>query len=329
MDISDVRRPTKEGHTVHRTQEENLEMVNWALENYVQVYRDFFAIDGIWGRKSDREKFPGAKDTYTFEMLMPDGKALQGCTSHDLGQNFAKVFNIKFLDKDGKEKVAWQTCWGLSTRSIGALIMAHGDDQGLILPPKLAPVQIVIIPIFQGKTGDKDLIKKAEEIKKRLDNFRVEVDLREGHSVGWKFNDWELRGAPLRLELGQKELKEIKATLARRDDRKKISVSLKSLPAEVKKIFDSIQENLLANSRRFLKENTREVVDYGAFKEIMKKEKGFIKAFWCENPKCEAKIKEETKATVRVLPADAKEEKSKCIYCQKPAEKKWVFAQAY
>jgi prolyl-tRNA synthetase len=319
----------QEGHTVHGTQEENLEMVNWALENYVNVYRDFFAIDGIWGKKSEREKFPGARTTYTFEMLMPDGKALQGCTSHNLGQNFAKVFNLKFLDKDGKEKIPWQTCWGLSTRSIGALIMVHGDDQGLILPPKLAPAQIVIIPIFQGKEDDKNLIKKAEEIKKSLDSFRVEIDLREGHSVGWKFNEWELRGVPLRLELGQKELKEKKATLVRRDTGEKSLAPFSSLAKEVKEALDLIQKNLFLKSSRFMKENTREVSDYDAFKLIMKKEKGFIRAFWCENPDCEAKLKEETKATVRALPFDAEEEKGKCIYCQEPAEKKWVFAQTY
>ena len=192
----------QEAHTIHQTEKKALEMVNWALENYAKIYQDFFAIDGIGGKKSELEKFPGAKTTFTFEMLMPDGKALQGCTSHNLAQNFARVFNIKFLDKDGKEKMPYQTSFGLSTRSIGGLIMVHGDDQGLILPPKLAPIQIVIIPIFQGKPGDKNLIKKAEELKNILKDFRVEIDLRKEHSIGWKFNDWELKGVPLKIELG-------------------------------------------------------------------------------------------------------------------------------
>ncbi|MBU4298768.1 proline--tRNA ligase [Patescibacteria group bacterium] len=315
----------QEAHTVHQTEEEALEMVKWALENYVNVYQDFFAIDGISGQKSESEKFPGAKTTQTFEILMPDGKALQGCTSHDLGQNFAQAFNLKFLDKDGKEKMPYQTCFGLSTRCLGALIMVHGDDQGLILPPKLAPIQIVIIPILPAQ----NLIQKAKELKNVLKEFRVEIDFTKEHSIGWKFNEWEIKGVPLRIELGQKELKEKKATLARRDTGQKISISLESLENEVKEILEAIQKNLLERSRKFLKENTKDVSDYRDFKEIMKKEKGFIKAFWCQNPKCEAKIKEETKATVRVLPFDAPEEKGKCIYCQETAEKKWIFGQAY
>lgn len=332
----------QEGHTVHQTKEEALEQVKWALENYVNVYRDFFAIDGIWGQKSEAEKFHGAKTTWTFEMLMPDGKALQGCTSHDLGQNFAKVFSIKFLDKDGKEKIPWQTCFGLSTRSIGALIMVHGDDQGLILPPKLAPIQLVLIPILQGKAGDKDLIKTTEEIKDILKDFRVEIDFRKEYSIGWKFNEWELKGVPLRIEIGHKEIKENKATFVRRDNGERSLAPFSSLAERVKEILEAIQKNLFEKSKKFLAENMKEVFYYKEFKETMKREKGFIKAFWCQNSKCEAKIKEETKATIRLLPArirlseamagrpfDAPEEKGECIYCGKPAKNKWVFAQAY
>jgi len=319
----------QEAHTVHRNKAEAVEQVIWALDNYVKVYQDFFALAGVWGKKSESEKFPGALTTFTFEMLMPDGKALQGCTSHNLGQNFAKVFDIKFLDKDGKEKIPWQTCFGLSTRSIGALIMVHGDDQGLVLPPKLAPIQIVIIPIFQRKAGDKNLLKRAEELKAKLNNFRVEIDIRKEYSVGWKFNEWELKGVPLRIELGQKELKEEKVSLVRRDTGEKNFFSFNFLESEVKKILDLIQKNLLEKSSRFLKENIKEVFDYQEFKEIMKRERSFIEAFWCEDPKCEAKIKEETKATVRVLPADSSQEKGKCIFCQMPASRKWLFSQAY
>lgn len=320
----------QEGHTAHINHQEALKQAKWAINEYVKLYRDYFAIDGYFGEKSEAEKFPGAQTTLTFEMLMPDGKALQGCTSHDLGQNFSKVFNIKFLDKNGKEQTVWQTSWGLSTRSIGALVMVHGDDSGLILPPRLAPVQIIIIPILQGKSAiDKNLLKKAEALKKDLNDFRSEIDSRKEYSVGWKFNEWELKGVPLRIEIGPEELKNKKATLVRRDNGKRSLALFGSLGREIGKILDSIQADLLKNSKKFLKENTKEVSDYKEFKEFMKKDRGFVKAFWCESRQCEEKIKEETKATGRVLPFGAKEEKGKCIYCGKPAKRKWIFAQAY
>lgn len=319
----------QEGHTIHQTHQEALNEVKRALDVYLKLYQDCFAIDGFSGKKSQSEKFPGAKTTYTFEMLMPDGKALQGCTSHDLGQNFAKVFNIKFLDKYGKERTPWPTSWGLSTRSIGALIMVHGDDNGLILPPQLAPIQIIIVPVLQGKAIDKNLERKARELKEILKDFRVEIDQRKGYSLGWKFNDWELKGVPLRIELGQREIKEKKLTIVRRDSGEKLSLPLADLARELKKVLDLIQKNLFEKSRQYLKENTREVSDYKEFKEIMRKNRGFIKAFWCENPKCEAKIKEETKATNRLLPLNSPKEKGKCIYCGKKAIQRWIFAQAY
>jgi len=319
----------QEAHTVHETHEEAIEEVMRALKMYVDFYRDFLAIDGIFGKKSESEKFPGAEKTYTYEMLMPDGKALQGCTSHDLGQNFAKPFGIRFVGRDGKEKIPWQTCWGFSTRSIGALIMVHGDDSGLIIPPKIAPIQIIIIPIFQGKPSDRILEKKVKTLKSILKDFKVKVDFRQEYSVGWKFNEWELKGVPLRIEIGQKEVKENKATLVRRDNGEKYSVPLVALVSETKKTLDSIQKNLLEKSSKYLKENTREVFDYKEFQDIMKRNRGFLKVFWCEDPKCEEKIKAETKATNRVLPLNAPEEKGKCIYCGKKATHRWIFAQAY
>ncbi len=319
----------QEGHTVHPTHKQALEEVMRSLKMYIDLYRDFLAIDGISGRKSESEKFPGAEDTYSYEMLMPDGKALQGCTSHDLGQNFAKVFNIKFSDSDGKKKFGWQTCWGFSTRSIGALIMVHGDDNGLIIPPKLAPIQIIIIPIFLGKSEDKKLERKLAEVKDILKNFRVEIDARKEYSVGWKFNEWELKGVPLRIEIGQREIKEKKLTLVRRDNGQRYFVSFGILNKEVKKILDLIQGNLLKRSRQHLEENTSEVFDYKEFRNLMKTKKGFLKAFWCESPKCEAEIKKETKATNRCLPLNAAEEAGKCIYCGKKSKQKWIFAKAY
>jgi len=319
----------QEAHTVHETHEESLTEVMRALNNYVKLYQDFFAIDGIFGKKSESEKFPGAKDTFTYEMLMPDGKALQGCTSHDLGQNFAKVFNIKFLGRDGKEKIPWQTSWGLSTRSIGALIMAHGDDDGLIIPPKLAPIQIIIIPILQGKSRDKDLQKKSQGLKDILKDFRVEIDNKKEYSVGWKFNEWELKGVPLRIEIGQREIKEGKLKLVRRDNGKEYYASFSSLSSKVKKVLDLIQKSLFEKSSQYLKKNTRRTFNYKEFKDIMSRNRGFLKAFWCENSKCEAKIKEETKATIRCLPLDAPQKQGKCIYCGKKAKRQWIFAQAY
>jgi len=319
----------QEGHTVHETHEESLKEATRALDSYVKLYQDFFAVDGVSGKKSESEKFPGAKDTFAYEMLMSDGKALQGCTSHDLGQNFAKVFNIKFQGRDGKEKIPWQTSWGLSTRSIGALIMVHGDDNGLIIPPKLAPIQVIVIPIFQRESADEKLVKKANEIKKILKDFNTEIDLRKEYSVGRKFNEWELKGVPLRIEVGQKELKGNKLTLVRRDNNQKRQISFSSLETEVKKDLDLIQKSLFERSRKYLKENTREVLDYKEFKDIMSKKRGFLKAFWCENSKCEAKIKKETKATIRCLPFNLPQKEGKCIYCGKKAERQWIFAQAY
>ena len=318
----------QEGHTVHETHKEALEQVKKALEAYIKIYQEFLAIDGFWGVKSDLEKFPGAEQTYTFEALMPDGKALQGATSHDLGQNFSKSFGIKFKNKEGKEEFPWQTSWGFSTRSIGALIMVHGDDSGLVIPPKVAPTQIVIIPIFK-KTGDKKILEKnLEQIKKDLKNFRIEIDDREEYSPGWKFNEWELKGVPLRIEIGEKEIKDKKVTLVRRDNGEKSFSSFNLLDSNVKKILDSIQNNLFSKSKEKLKEGTKEVLDYNNFKKTMKEEKGFLKAFWCGDPNCESKIKEETKATVRCFFKESDRE-GKCIYCGKKTNKKWIFAQSY
>jgi prolyl-tRNA synthetase len=319
----------QEGHTAHQTHDESITEVKRALNVYVDFYRNVFAIDGFLGKKSDIEKFPGADQTYTYEMLMPDGKALQGCTSHDLGQNFSKPFKIKFSGKDEKENFVWQTSWGLSWRSMGALIMAHGDDLGLVLPPQVAPIQAVVIPIFQGKNEDKELIKKAKELKDILKKFRIELDIRKEYSVGWKFNEWELKGVPLRIEIGPKEIKTNKVTLVRRDKREKQEILLKDLALKVRDNLQSIQKDLFNKSADYLKKNTRQASNYKEFKDILRAHKGFIKAFWCQDQNCEMKIKEETKATTRVLPIDRKPEKGKCIYCEKSAKFKWIFAQAY
>ena len=322
----------QEGHTCHRTHAKALNQVKKALKRYQTLYQDFLAIPGLIGKKSESEKFPGALDTLTYEMLMPDGKALQGCTSHDLAQNFSKPFDIAFQDKNGKKAYVWQTCWGFSTRSVGALIMAHGDDQGLVLPPKIAPIQVIIIPILDKQSKkNKKILDFCEKIKKDLNNagIRIELDERKQYSPGWKFNEWELRGVPLRLEIGGQEVKGNFVTIARRDTMSNVKCQMSKLNVKTKNLLEKIQKNLYKKAEKFLKQNTHKVSDYKEFKQIMKKNRGFIWAFWCEDPKCEKKIKKETKATTRLLPLNAKKQKGKCIYCNKPAHHCWLFAQAY
>jgi len=321
----------QEGHCVHATHKENLEMVNWALDAYEKTYNDLMALYGIPGVKSEAEKFPGGNQTLSYEILMPDGKALQSCTSHDLGQNFAKAFDWTVLDKNGQKLYPWQNSWGLSTRSIGGLVMAHGDDQGLVLPPAIAPVQIVIVPITQNPAIAKFCADLQKDLK--MENLRVEVDVREEKSAGWKFNEWELKGVPLRLEIGPKEIDSGELTVFRRDEKSKSKIPPPAGGLNVKKIIkdllEEIQINMFKRHKKFTEENTHDVNSYTEFKEIMETKRGFIRAFWCEGPDCERKIKEETKASTRVLPQGAKEEKGTCIYCQKPALHRWFFAQAY
>lgn len=319
----------QEGHTCHATHDESRQEVERASKMYENFYREYLALPGIAGKRSEADKFPGAVDTYAYEMLMPDGKALQGCTSHDLGQNFAKPFGVKFLDKNGEQKYVWQTSWGLTTRSIGALIMVHGDDNGLVLPPKVAPIQVVIIPIYKESGGD--ILRKAEGLKKKLEEkkIRVELDKRENLTLGYKINDWELRGVPIRIEIGQKEIAEDVLTVVRRDENSKGKIQKSKLQFKIQNLLEEIQRNLLEKAEKFLQENTHEVGDYQEFKKIMKSKRGFILAFWCGDSKCEAKIKEETKASNRLLPNGAKKENGRCVYCAKKADYRWLFAQAY
>lgn len=327
----------QEGHCAHATHEESEEMVFRALEWYRQTYEDYYAMPCILGRKSESEKFAGAAATYCVESLMPDGKALQACTSHDLGQNFSKPQNISFQDKEGKSEFVWQNSWGFSTRSIGGLIMVHGDDAGLMLPPKIAPVKIVIVPIVkpeEGKTTHTYVNHIYEWLATSVgmtDGIaRVELDEREGMSIGRKFNDWEVKGVPLRIEIGQKEVGEKTVTVVRRDTGEKQVISTEDgFLGKISDLLQDIQKNLFNKAKKFLDENTHTVDSYDEFKKIMEGKRGFLRAFWCENPECEAKIKEETKTTTRCKPLGAKEEKGKCIYCQKEAKFRWYFAQAY
>ncbi len=319
----------QEGHTAHASHEEAKEQVIEALEIYKKEFFEQLAVWGVTGWKSESEKFAGGFKTTSFEALMPDGKALQAATSHDLGQNFAKAFEVSFQDKDGRKKYVWQTSWGLSTRALGGLIMVHGDDQGLFLPPKIAPIQLVIIPIYQDDTKQ-EVMAEAEKLALDLKTeFRVKLDKRESYSPGWKFNYWEVKGVPIRLEIGPKDIKKRQAVVVRRDTFEKITLSLTELKWELKKILKQQQEEALERSKKMTLEKTHTVDRYADFKKIMQTEKGFIKAFWCGNPECEAKIKAETKATTRCLPFEAPAENGKCVYCGKPAKYRWYFAQAY
>lgn len=324
----------QEGHGAHATAEENWDRVMWGINTYAEIYRDLFAIEGVIGRKSESERFAGAVDTLPYEMLMPDGKVLQGCTSHNLGQNFSKALKIQFQAKSGDNEFVWQNSWGFSTRSIGALILVHGDDNGLILPPKLAPIKVVIVPIL-GKR-DEDVLKYCQKIKdlltKSTSEFpgNVEIYSDSEKSFGWRMNDAEIRGIPIRIEVGTRELEERTVTLSFRIQgmEKKLS-KVEDAPEKVEEFLKLIQIKMFENSKKNIAENTRVATTYDEFKGIMKSTRGFIKAFWCEDPVCEKKIKEETKASTRCKPLDAKEEKGKCVYCGKDAKFVWYFAQAY
>lgn len=320
----------QEGHTVHKTEEDAQEET---LKILFEVYRDYIendlAIPVIVGKKTSKERFAGALNTYTLEALMTDGKVLQAGTSHNLGQNFAKAFNIKYLDEDQTEKYAWQTSWGTTTRLIGAIVMVHGDERGLKLPPKVAPIQLIIVPIMFDKTK-KEVLDKAETLNSILSkDFRVEIDARDEYKPGWKFNEWEMRGVPLRLEIGPRDMAKEQVVLVRRDTGEKQIVKEEKLTETVKNLLIEIQENLFNQAKKFLQENIREASDYSEFKKIIEDKKGIIKAYWCGNRECEDKIKEETKASIRCIPFEENKTSGKCIYCGKKTSTLVYFARAY
>ncbi len=320
----------QEGHTAHATEDEAIAFAKKALEWYRKIYEEYYAMPVIVGIKSSAEKFAGAKTTYTVEALMPDGKALQGATSHNLGQNFSKAFNIEFQNKEGKNDFVWQTSWGFSTRSLGGLFLMHGDDQGLVIPPSIAPIKAVILPILSRES--EKVIAYCKEIKEKL-GAGVKLWDEEWKTMGWKANEAELKGIPVRIVVGLQEIATNTVTVKTRipieNQENTFSVPLEILKTELEAILSKVQNALLANARKFLEDNTHLVENYEAFRTIMSDYRGFIKAFWCENPDCEAKIKEETKASTRCLPFEAKDEQGLCIYCGKPAIHRWVFAQAY
>jgi prolyl-tRNA synthetase len=322
----------QEGHTAHATAEEAEAETRQMVDVYTDFAKNEAAIAVIPGRKSDSEKFAGADVTYSLEAMMGDGKALQFCTSHNLGQNFAKAFDIRYLDKTGVLQHCWTTSWGLSTRTVGAIIMVHGDDQGLILPPRLAPFQLVIVPIFKTDEEKSSVLENAHRLRKELIDagIRVKMDERDGMSPGFKFNDWEMRGVPLRLELGPKDVANGSVVLARRDrpgKEGKSFVSQQGIAAAVSELLRDIQKSLYDRALEFRKAHTIEPADYGDFKKAV--ESGFAFAWWCGCAECEAKIKEETKATMRCIPLEQPGGTGQCILCGKPSRGKGIFARAY
>jgi prolyl-tRNA synthetase len=322
----------QEGHTAHESFEEAQDETLMILSLYKEFVENELAIPVISGKKSKREKFAGALETFAIEAMMSDGKSLQMGTSHNLGQQFSKVFNIRFEDRNQKLQYVWQTSWGVSTRLIGALVMAHGDDSGLKFPPNIAPVQVVIVPISAGNWKE-NVLPLARNIEKKLgeEGLRVKLDEREEFTPGWKFSEWEMRGVPLRVEIGPKDIEKKQVVVVRRDTGKKENVTQASMNIKVPEILREIQKNMFEMALKFQQENTHEVKDYEEFKAIMESKKGFIKAFWCEDQVCEEKIKEETMATIRVvlLDQDNKAARGKCVFCQKPTETVVYFGRAY
>ena len=315
----------QEGHTVHATMEEAVERTELMLDVYADFCAEDLAIPTVKGRKTDKEKFAGAIATYTIEARMHDGRALQSGTSHNFGDDFAKAYGIQFTDKDNKLKYAFQTSWGLSTRIIGALIMVHGDNSGLVLPPKIAPTQVMIIPIQQRKAG---VMEKAAEIKEMLRDFRVKVDETD-KSPGFKFAEQEMRGIPLRVEIGPRDIAEGKCVVVRRDTREKIACDIASLPEKIGELLPQIQKDMYDRAKKHLEEHTFEAPDKETFEKLFEGTPGFVKAMWCGSRECEEKIKEDYSVTSRCIPYKQQKLSDVCVCCGKPAAKMVYWGRAY
>ena len=320
----------QEGHTAHATSDEAVEETLRMLNIYTDFALNEAAVPVIPGRKSETEKFAGAVNSYTIEGMMGDTRALQSGTSHFLGQNFARAFDIQFLDQSNQLQYCWTTSWGLSTRFIGAIIMTHGDDQGLVLPPRLAPVQIVVVPIYRSDEERARVMPVAERLMKELADKRVKLDDRSEVTPGFKFNDWELRGVPLRIEIGPKDVDQGVVTLARRDRpgrAGKTTLAIDQVGSQSGAVLDEIQKSLLEKATAFRDANIHDPKDYDAFKEVV--QHGWAFSWWCGSKECEAKIKEDTRATTRCIPFDQPGGKGRCIFCGSEATEKAYFARAY
>ncbi len=321
----------QEGHTAHATKKEAVEETIKIVDLYARFAEEFMAIPVIKGTKTETERFAGALETYSIEALMQDGKALQSGTSHFLGQNFAKAFDVKFLDKTGKLDLVWATSWGVSTRLMGALIMAHSDDNGLILPPKLAPIQVVIVPIYKGSEQLNELGEVALKIKKELEDkyISVKYDDRDTHKPGWKFAEYELKGVPIRLAIGPRDIENGTIEIARRDTLEKKTVSQTEVVGMIEDLLKEMQQNIYNKAFNFRTENSHKVDTWEDFKEIINGTGGFVYAHWDGTQETEQKIKEETKATIRCIPLDSKEEPGKCVFSGNPSSRRVLFAKAY
>ena len=320
----------QEGHTVHISKEEAEEEVLRILDIYKKTVEDELAIPVITGKKSEKEKFVGAVYTTTMESLMPDGKALQMGTSHFLGQNFAKPFDVKFSDKDNIENYAWQTSWGVSWRLIGGMIMIHGDNKGLVLPPKVSPIQVVIVPIYYSETDAQKVIDKANELEKILmkNKIRVHVDRRSELTPGFKFHDWELKGIPLRIEIGPKDIEKNKVVIATRHDQNKNDLPFDKVESKIFEILEKIQKDMFDAAKKILEDRNISINDYDSFKTELQKG-GFLHAGWCGEESCEEKIKNETGADIRVIPFDQRKNDGKCVCCGKQSSSTPIFARGY
>jgi len=321
----------QEGHTAHATKEEAIEETERMLEVYATFAENILAVPVVRGRKTENERFAGALDTYCIEALMQDGKALQAGTSHFLGQNFAKAFDVKFTSREGKLEHVWATSWGVSTRLMGALIMAHSDDQGLVLPPKLAPIQVVIVPIFKTEEEKKQIDVFVHQLTAELKGKDVSVkyDDRDTQRPGFKFAEWELKGVPLRVAVGTRDMQNGTVELARRDTQTKETVAQAGLAATIERLLETIQENIYQKALDYRDAHITEVNSYEEFKEVLESKGGFISCHWDGTVETEKRVKEETKATIRCIPLDAKEEEGICIFTGKPSNKRVLFAKAY
>ena len=321
----------QEGHTAHATEEEAIVETKQMINVYADFAENYMAMPVIQGVKSANERFAGAEDTYTIEALMQDGKALQSGTSHFLGQNFAKAFDVKYITKDNKPEYVWATSWGVSTRLIGALVMAHSDDQGLVLPPKLAPIQVVIVPIYKGEESKAIIDAKATEIMKNLKDkgIKVKYDNNDQSRPGWKFAEYEMKGVPVRMALGARDLENNVVEVARRDTKEKNVLSLDQIEAQIETLLSDIQNNIFNKAKTFRDENIVEVNDWDTFVKTLDEKGGFISAHWDGTPETEEKIKEMTKATIRCIPLNNKQENGACILTKNPSTQRVLFARAY
>jgi len=317
----------QEGHTVHATPEEAKERTELMLNIYADFCEQYLAIPMIKGQKTDKEKFAGAEATYTIEALMHDGKALQSGTSHNFGDGFARAFGMTFTDKDNKLSFVHQTSWGLSTRIIGAIIMVHGDDSGLVLPPKIAPVQVMVIPVAQHKEG---VLEKAAELRDAIEAAGLRVKMDDSDKTpGWKFSEQEIKGIPVRVEIGPKDIEAGKAVICRRDTREKIEVEIDKIAEELPKILDKMHSDMLERAIRHRDEHTFEATTYEEFKDAIENKPGFVKAMWCGDEACELRIKEDTTATSRCMPFEQEHISETCVCCGKPAKKLVYWGKAY